>query len=195
MPFPRGRNRSLSPARRLMCDFLHFSQRTPTVAVERRMNLEPLVRARQGLAARPGWFTLFLKGFALVARRWEGLRTSSLGLPWPHLHVHACSVAGLPIVRRIGGEEGVLFLQIREPERRALPSLDALIRRARVEPIRAISSFRRQLLTARWPAPVRRLLWRLGLHLFPNTRPAFSAPSASPAWPAWAPPPCTSFRR
>jgi hypothetical protein len=173
MPFPKGRNRSLSPLRRLMCDFLHFSRLIPTVAVERRMDLLPVVRARQALAQRPGWFTLFLKAFGLVARQREELRTSFLSLPWPYLHVHARNVASLPIERRVADEDGVFFLQVHQPENLSLMELEALIRQGKTDPVETIACYRRQLLNARLPGPMRRLLWRLGLNLFPNKRARF----------------------
>jgi hypothetical protein len=170
MPLPPGRTVRLTPARRLMCDFLHFSRQVPIVAVERYMDLGPLVRARQALADRPGWFALFLKAFALVARRWEPLRTSFLRWPWPRLHVHGCSVAALPMERRVGDEDAVLLLPIRRPDEYSLPDLEAVIRRAKAEPLEAVGPFRRQLRCARLPSPARRLLWWLGLHWFPNAR-------------------------
>ena len=46
MPQPVGRNLPLSLPRRFICDLVHFAHRVPTVPVERRMNLAPLVMAR-----------------------------------------------------------------------------------------------------------------------------------------------------
>ena len=154
MSFPRGRNLPISLPRRLMCDFLHFSKKVPLVCVERLMDLGPLCKARQAVTDRPSWFTLFLKAFGLAAHRWEALRTSYMSFPWPHLHVHEGSIGGLPIERRIGDEDGVLFLQIRKPDERPLAQMDALIRRAKTEPLENFGDFRRQLLIGKLPGPV-----------------------------------------
>lgn len=173
MSFPKGRNVSLSLPRRLMCDFLHFSKKIPLVCVERHMDLGPLYQARQALTDRPSWFTLFLKAFGLAAQRMEELRTSYMSFPWPHLHVHEGSIGGLPIERRIGDEDGILFLQIRKPDQRPLAELDALIRRAKTEPLEKMGDFRRQLLIGKLPFPLRRLAWWVGLNVFGKYRARF----------------------
>ncbi len=164
MSFPRGRNLPLSLPRRLMCDFLHFSKKIPLVCVERQMDLGPLYEARQALADRPSWFTLFLKAFGQAALRWEELRTSYVSFPWPHLHVHEGSIGALPIERRIGDEDGVLFVQIRQPEIRPLAEIEAKVRWAKTAPVDKIGAFRRQLFIGRLPFPLRRLAWWTGLN-------------------------------
>ncbi len=44
-----GRSLSLSLPRRFVGDLLHFAQKVPTVPVQRRMNISPLVAARTRL--------------------------------------------------------------------------------------------------------------------------------------------------
>jgi len=170
MSFPKGRNLPISLPRRLMCDFLHFSKQVPLVCVERQMDLGPLYEARQALADRPSWFTLFLKAFGLAADRWEELRTSYMSFPWPHLHVHEGSIGALPIERRIGNEDGVLFVQIRQPEARPLAEIEAKIRWAKTAPVEKIGAFRRQMFLGRLPLPLRRLAWWVGLNCVGNYR-------------------------
>ena len=170
MPFPRGHNRPLPLARKLMCEFLHFSRQVPAVTFERRMNLQRLVFARDASPLRPSWFSLFLKGYARVARRHDLLRTAFMRFPWPHLHQHEANVASLAIGRRIGEEDVVLFLQIRDPESIPIPELDAQVQNAKTAPLESIPCFRRQLRSARLPWPLRRIAWWAGLQVVGDWR-------------------------
>src|SRR5260221_280180 len=111
-----GRSIPLSPARRLMCDLMHASRQVPLGAVERHIDLRAVREARRKCADRPSWFALFIKAFALVAMRRPALRTSFLTFPWPRLYEHAYNVAVLPVERRIGAEDAVLFTQLWRPE-------------------------------------------------------------------------------
>ncbi|RWB50256.1 MAG: hypothetical protein EOQ42_28040, partial [Mesorhizobium sp.] len=63
----RGRALKLSAPRRLVGDLMRFSIGVPRVAVQRQMNLGPLVRARMAQQTRPSWTAIFLKGYALLA--------------------------------------------------------------------------------------------------------------------------------
>lgn len=166
MGLPRGSTVPLSPLRRLMCDLLHFSRQVPLVAIERSLQLSEVIDARQSLRQhRPSWFALFLKAYALVAERHDEMRRSYLSFPWPRLHQHACNVANLAVARRVEGEDGVLTVQVRHPERMQLAEIDEFIRRARTEPVERFGDFRRQILLSRLPWPIRRLLWWAGLHV------------------------------
>jgi hypothetical protein len=161
---PAGRTIPLSPLRRLMGDVLHFSREVPLVAIERHCPIGDVIDARQRLHRRPSWFSIFLKAFALVASRRDELRRAYLSHPWPRLHQHACNVASLAVARTIGGEEGVLFVRVREPEKLSFAAIDHVIRLARTEPVEKVGYFRRQLRLSRWPRPLRHLLWRLALN-------------------------------
>src|SRR5262245_39251321 len=86
----------LSPARRLMCDVMHFSQKVPLITLERRMPLTQVALARAALQPRPSWFAIFAKAYALVLARRPDLRRSYMTLPWPRLFEHARNIAVLP---------------------------------------------------------------------------------------------------
>src|SRR4051794_38788633 len=47
MPLPKGRWKSLSGMRRLVCDICRLGQSTPSIVIERRVNLADVVAARQ----------------------------------------------------------------------------------------------------------------------------------------------------
>ena len=57
---------SLSLPRRFVCGLLHFARKVPTVPVQRRMNIAPLMAARQQADPRPSWCALFTKAYGMV---------------------------------------------------------------------------------------------------------------------------------
>jgi hypothetical protein len=170
MPTPTGRRLPLSLPRRLICDVMTFSKSVPTVPVERRMDLSALVAARQQAAPRPGWCALFTKAYAIVSARYPALRRAYLPLPWPHLYEHSKNVASVAVERDFDDEPGVMFLTIREPEKRGIQDLEAILKRAKEAPITSIGRYRSLLRTTRLPRPLRWLVWWSTLNLFPKQR-------------------------
>jgi hypothetical protein len=161
----RGRNIPLSPMRRLMCDFLHFSKRVPMVAIERRLRISPLVAARRVSEPRPSWFALFSKAYAIVCEGRHELRRCYLPFPRARLYEHPGSVASLAIARPVNGQDEVMFIQLKRPERLPIADIDEQIRQARTEPLESLRTYRRQLQLARLPALLRRMVWRIGLYV------------------------------
>ncbi len=170
MPLFRDRIVLLSPARRLMCDCMSLSRLVPQLAVERRMNLQPLIQVWEGLDERPSWFALFIKAYALVARHYEPLRRSYVGLPWPHLYQHADSVANCTVERRIGNEDCVFGMQISQPDQRPIREISALIHNAKTAPLWQIGAFGKQWLFSWLPFPLRRLVWYVILNAWGKLR-------------------------
>src|SRR5437870_737193 len=99
----RSRTVPLSLTRRLVCDVLHFARQIPSVPVQRRMSLAPLVAARANCTARPSWVALFAKAYGLVAAENPRLRQSYLSFPYPRLYEHAESVATISVERTYEG--------------------------------------------------------------------------------------------
>jgi hypothetical protein len=137
----------------------------PTVPVQRRMNIAPLMAARRQAFPRPSWCTLFTKAYAMAAADRPELRRAYLSIPWPHLYEHPSSIASVAIERRWHDEDGVFFVQIRGPENHTAEQLDDYLQECKVRPIEKIGTFRRTLRVARLPRPLRRFLWWLGLNL------------------------------
>jgi hypothetical protein len=164
MSQPYGRYLPLSLPRRFICDLVHFAKKTPTVPMERRMQLGPVVAARKATEARPGWCAIFLKAYALVAARRPELRRSYIPFPWPRLYEHPVNVASIGIERSFGDEDAVFFGQVRSPETLTLLELAARLQRYKEEPIESISHYRRILTVTSLPRPLRRLLWWLALN-------------------------------
>jgi hypothetical protein len=104
-----GRRLPISQARRLVGDFLYFAQQVPTVPVQRRMNIAPLIAARKLASPRPSWCALFTKAYALVAATRPELRRTYMNYPRPHLYEHPISVASIAVERRLQDEDAVLF--------------------------------------------------------------------------------------
>jgi hypothetical protein len=165
MKEPTGRNLPLSLPRRFVCDLLHFARKVPTVPVQRRMNLAPLLAVRQAAQPRPSWCAIFTKAYAFVAAARPELRRAYLAFPRPHLYEHPINVASVAVERRYGDEEAVFFGHLRGPEKQGLLELDGHLRRFKEEPLESIGLFRRVLRTSRLPRPLRRALWWFGLNV------------------------------
>jgi hypothetical protein len=170
MPQPVGRKIPLSLPRRFIGDLMHFAQRVPSVPVQRRMNLAPVVAARQAAASRPSWCSIFTKAFSLVAARWPELRRAYLSFPAPHLYEHPVSVASIAIERKFQDEDAVFFGYIATPEQRSLMELDVQLQHLKEQPIDKIGSFRRVVRISSLPRPVRRLIWWAGLNTWGRKR-------------------------
>lgn len=173
MSLPRGSTLRLSPLRRLMVTLLSFSRAVPMVAIERRIQLEPLVSARRRLAEKPSWFALFLKAYAIIARETPALRQSFLTFPWQRLHQHACNVASVTVVREHDGEDAVFLSLIRHPETLSLRQLDTHLNKVRTQPVETIPDFRRMVLHGRLPGWIRQFVWWLGLRCIGDWRAKF----------------------
>jgi hypothetical protein len=170
MSQPAGRYLPLSLPRRLICDLVHFAHQVPTVPVERRMNLGPLVAARKQAGPRPSWCALFTKAYGFVAAARPELRRAYMTFPFAHLYEHSLNIASVAVERRLGDEEAVFFAHLKNPERMGLNELDAELRRYKEEPVDKIASFRRALRVCRLPRPLRRFVWWLGLNTWGRKR-------------------------
>jgi hypothetical protein len=160
----RGRALPLSRPRRLITDLMWLSTGIPRVTVQRRMNLTPLMRARAASRERPSWSAIFVKGYALLAAETPELRRAYVKLPWPHLYEYPESVAAIAQEGDYRGEKAVLQTKIKAPERLPIVHLSSVIREDRLKPVEKVREFRRLLILAAAPLPVRRLLMWLGLN-------------------------------
>src|SRR5215213_3059888 len=165
MSQPRGFDLPLSLPRRLIGDLMHFVNKVPTVPVERRMNLASVAAARDRAAPKPSWCAIFTKAWGMTCAAHPALRRIYLGFPYERLYQHPISVASVAVERPYGEENGVFFTQLRAPEQHALTDLDQRIKWFKDRPLGSSSIMRRQLLVARLPRPIRRMIWWLGLNL------------------------------
>jgi hypothetical protein len=159
----RGRAIPLSPIRKLVVDLTRFH--VPSVPVQRVMHLGPLVEARAALNDRPVWASLFAKAYALTARDIPDLRRAYVKLLWPHLYEYPRSTLSMVFERDYHGEMVILTTLIRSPEELPIRALSDTMKRIKDEPIESNRDFRRMFELARWPMPLRRLIWWLGLNI------------------------------
>lgn len=161
----RGTNRKISLPRRFIIDLMYASMRVPFISLERSLDISPFMEARQRAAYRPGWASVFIKAFALVAKDEPVLRTLYVKLPWPHFFEIPRSVAMVAVARNENGEDCILPEKVPWPDERPLDELDTQIRRARDAELLDVSSFRKIMMATRLPWPLRRLSWWLGLNV------------------------------
>jgi hypothetical protein len=159
-----GRSIPLSLPRRLICDLLHFAHRVPTVPVQRLMNLRALYDARDRAMPRVSWCALFLKGYALMAQEIPHFRRAYMSFPYARLYEHPYSIASVAFERYYQNEEAVFFGHFRSPESQTLVALDEALRHYKEAPLAEIGLFRRAILVSRFPRPLRRFFWWLGLN-------------------------------
>src|SRR6185437_6958984 len=160
----RGRMVRLSVPRRMVGDLLYFARRIPTVPVQKRMMLAPLVAARAASPARPRWTALFTKAYALMAREFPEFRRAYVKLPWHHLYEYPQSNATIIVEREYRGEPGLFSISIKEPARQSLREIGRQLDHGSTAPVESIKDFRRTMDFARLPKPVRRALWWICLN-------------------------------
>jgi hypothetical protein len=161
----RGQAIPLSVPRRMVIDLLYFASGIPTVPVQKRMSLAPLVAARAACRERPRWTAIFTKAYALVAQEFPELRRAYVKIPWPHLYEYPASKANIIIERDYHGEPAVWPVSIKDPARQSLRDIGRQLQHAATAPVEDIKDFRRWTQLARLPRPLRRALWWIGLNI------------------------------
>ncbi len=135
----------------------------PLVAAQRRMRLEGLAAARAAANARGtnrvGWAALFVRGFALLAVDRPVLRRCHLSFPVTRYYDHFESVASVVVDRDWQGERAPFYCTMRHPEQRSLAEIQERLSRAKTGALDATGSYRLMLRIARYPSPLRRVLW------------------------------------
>jgi pyruvate/2-oxoglutarate dehydrogenase complex dihydrolipoamide acyltransferase (E2) component len=149
----------------MVADLMHFAAGVPTVPVQRRMHLAPVVAARNAAHDRPSWTAIFTKAYAQVAAEFPELRRAFVKFPWPHLYEYPTSAANVTVEREYEGERAVLGFRIKDPASQSIAQLSRQLRHAATAPVGSIKTFRRALKVAGYPRLVRRLLWWLALNI------------------------------
>ena len=161
----RGRAIEISPQRQFICDLMKAARDVPTIPVQRRMNLAPLIAARKALPIRPSWLAIFTKDYARVAMDVPELRRAYVKFPRPHLYEYPSSTASLAFERVYRGEKAVFIGRIKSPADLPLAQVNFLIRHFQDVEIEECKDFRRGLRVGRLPAPLRGLLWWMSLNV------------------------------
>jgi hypothetical protein len=161
----RGQAIRLSVQRRMVIDLLYFARGIPTVPVQKRMSLGPLVAARAACGERPRWTAIFTKAYALLAQEVPELRRAYVKIPWAHLYEYPTSKANIIIERDYRGEPSLCPVSIKDPAHRSVGDIGRQIQHATTAPLEEIKDFRRWMRFARLPRPLRRTLWWIGLNI------------------------------
>jgi hypothetical protein len=161
-PSRKGARLRLSPARRLVVEYLHHARKVPSLPLARSFNVADLARARSWLRPAPSWFAVFMKAMGLVARHRPELRRAFLHWPYPRLYEHPQSECAFLVEREWAGEPVVLGAKVRGPEDQALADLDAHLCYFKETPVWEVSPFRQALRLGRVPWLLRRFtFWHL----------------------------------
>lgn len=160
----RGRYVSLSPARRLVADYMWFSRDLPLVTIERRVDLARLIDVRKRAVERPIWAAVFAKAFAVVCMEEPRLRRAYVKLPWPSFYEYVSPVASIILEREHDGEEALLSALVKSPETVPLSEISKSVRRLAASPVAEVREFSRMLRVARLPRPLRRMIWWIVLN-------------------------------
>lgn len=161
----RGRMIRLSVPRRMVLDLLYFARGVPTVPVQKRMSLGPLLAARAACRERPRWTAIFTKAYALMAREFPAFRRAYVKIPWPHFYEYPASNASVIIERDYRDEPGLFSISIKEPARQSLRDIGRQLEHASTAPVEDIKDFRRMMHFARLPRPLRRAFWWICLNI------------------------------
>lgn len=170
VPILHGKRIALSPQRQFIVDLMRHSQAIPSVPMQRRMNLAPLIAARRAAKQHICWTAIFSKAYALLARDLPELRRAFMPWPWAHLYEHPESVVSFSVEKVYRGETGVFFGQISAPDRRSLIELNDIVVHYRTTPVEELVRCRRIMQLSAWPALLRRVLWLAGLALHGGLR-------------------------
>ncbi|OWK46434.1 hypothetical protein [Fimbriiglobus ruber] len=163
MATEKGRWVPLSLPRKWMTDLLRCAARVPTVAVGRTLRVRTIAEARKANGLSVGWGALLVKGMALVSTRVPALRQIYMPYPWPHFYEAPYSVASVVVDREYEGEHAVFSASMLYPERLSLTVIQEKLDHFKNAPVETVGAFRRLIRTTRYPLPIRRLLWRIGM--------------------------------
>ena len=161
----RGRAIPLSRPRRMIGDLLYFAAGIPSIPVQRRMSLGPVVNARAACLNRPRWTAIFTKSYGLVAGEFPQLRRAYIKIPWPMLYEYPVSSANVVVEREYDDEPALFSMLIKDPAARSLSDIGRILEHAVTAPINSIKDFQRVMRISALPRPLRRLLWWLGLNI------------------------------
>lgn len=170
LPSEWGQRLRLSLPRRQVGDVLHFARKVPSIPVQRRMRLGPLLVARKNISPRPSWVMLVAKGFSQVAAELPNLRQSYLTFPWPHIYQHPESIATIAIEREYKGESAVFFPKFYAPDKQLLATLEGNLRYFKEAPFEKVDEFGLGLFVSRFWRPIRRSLWWFALNVSGDIR-------------------------
>ena len=165
-----GKRIKFSNGRRLVDDVIRTARKMPMAAYRREFDLTELAQLRKKAKPKIAWNVLYMKAYAIVARRHPQLRQCYVGFPWPHAYEHEHNVCLLTMSREFEGEERLLFARFNVPETKQLKGLQEEYDLYRKSPVMDVRQFRHQIKFAKVPFLLRRLTWWSMLNIIPRKR-------------------------
>jgi hypothetical protein len=155
----------LSPARKMVLEFMHHARRVPSLPLAKRLNVPAVAAARRDALPRPSWTAIFLRAYGLLSREHPELRRAFIPWPYRHFYEHPCCECAVLIEREWRGEQVVLGAKVRAPEESSLAALDERLRCFKEAPVEEVSPFRQILRLGRLPWVLRRFTFWQTLYL------------------------------
>jgi hypothetical protein len=149
----------------MVMELMHHARKVPSIPLSRTFNVADLVAAREEADPPPSWVAIFMRAWALAARKHPALRRALIPWPWKHLYQHPHSEAAVLIERDWVGEKVVLGAKVRAPEETTLPEISNHLRFFKEAPVLEVSSFRQILRLGRLPWFIRRFAFWQTLYL------------------------------
>lgn len=163
-----GRIFRVNQSRSLVLDIARLARYVPSFPVERWFDLAEVAEARSHTSSRISWVTLFLKAYGIASQSLPLLRTHYSRFPFPYFYQTPTCTISLSINRQHAGGDHLFWGRFLTPENQSLVELQNQLDRYCNEPVEQI--FKRQLLSSRFPALLRRLAWWWRLDLQPRQR-------------------------
>lgn len=155
----------VSPARKMVMELMHHAQKVPSIPLSRTFNIADLVAARTEAEPAPSWVAIFMRGWALTARKHPELRRALIPWPWQHLYEHPESEAAVLVERDWEGEKVVFGAKVRGPENSTLKQITEHLHNFKEAPVLEVSPFRQTLRFGRLPWFIRRFAFWQTLYL------------------------------
>src|SRR5262245_66114450 len=127
----------------MMADAMYFALGVPSVVVQRRLALVPLVEARKAAGRGVPWSAIITKAYAITANEFPELRRVYLKLPVPHFYEYPASIASITIEREHEGARYLVACQIKAPAALPLLEIGRRIMYVPQAPLAELSHFRR----------------------------------------------------
>ena len=165
-----GKRVKFSNGRRLVDEVIRTASKMQMGTFSRDFDLNELCALRKKVRPKISWNVLYMKAYAIIARRTPELRQCYVGFPWPYAYEHKFNVCLLTMSREYKGEERLLFARFGRPEKQSLLELQTRLDMLKKTPVEEIKQFRHQIQFAKAPALLRRMAWWLMLNVFPQKR-------------------------
>lgn len=153
-----------------MRDLLRASMKLPLVTIQKDMNLAEVAAARIAAQPRPSWCSIFTKAYGKVVASRPDLRRAYLTFPFDRIFEYDATTADIAVEMRVGDEDVIAFVPVKQPEACPLLDIDALLDSCKEKPIERLVRLEHALFLARFPRFVRNWAWWILLNVSARLR-------------------------